>query len=368
MVDLKFCVFCGDVPENKNKEHILPQWLLRLTGDPKRTVSMYYDYRKGREVKFSWNSLVTPACEACNTEFAGMEAAVKPVIEGLLERKSLRARDYVLLLDWLDKVRVGLWLNYHMLQGDILNIKPSFYIKDRVARKDRFVAIYPLASDGVGLNAVGVNTLAFQSSPSVFGLRINNLLMINCSSDYIISGRCGFPSPTTMEILLDGENAGCLALSEFKFSKKIKTPLFRLPLAKPSVYILQPIAQRGEDGEVVQAVGLSDEKMADFFAKNLIDANVPEHGKLFRQFAGHVSRIDGAEDVIEFESIAGRECVTSGRLQSQIYEVQMSLQDLYTPISLNRDVRLAWNTKRKAIRNECKAYAKNCFVTLSRKV
>lgn len=34
----KFCVFCGSKPESKNKEHILPQWLLKLTGDPNREI------------------------------------------------------------------------------------------------------------------------------------------------------------------------------------------------------------------------------------------------------------------------------------------------------------------------------------------
>jgi hypothetical protein len=32
----KFCVFCGEKPENKNKEHIIPKWLIELTGNPNR--------------------------------------------------------------------------------------------------------------------------------------------------------------------------------------------------------------------------------------------------------------------------------------------------------------------------------------------
>jgi hypothetical protein len=32
----KFCVFCGESPENKNKEHVIPQWLIRMTGYSKR--------------------------------------------------------------------------------------------------------------------------------------------------------------------------------------------------------------------------------------------------------------------------------------------------------------------------------------------
>ena len=370
MAGSKFCVFCGGVPESKNKEHILPQWLLRLTGDPRRKVSMYYDYRKGREVEFSWNGLVTPACESCNSEFAGMESEVKPVIERLLGKESLKAEDYVVLLDWLDKVRIGLWLNYYMLQGNILNIEPSFYIKDRLGKKDRFVAIYPLGNDEVGLNAIGVNTIAFQDSPSVFGLKINNLLMINCSGDYIFSGRCGFPAPSSMEIHLDGENAGCHLMEGLRASKKIKNPLFKTPLPKPSVYILQPIGQRGLDGEMVgmTELGMHDPKLADFFAQNLMDVNVPEVGKLFRQFTGHVSRIDDIGELVEFDGISGGECVSVGRLFSKVYELQISLQDRYVPVALDRDVRSAWDIRKKVMRRECKAYSKSYFVSSRRKV
>lgn len=370
MAGSKFCVFCGGVPENKNKEHILPQWLLRLTGDPTRKVSMYYDYRNGREVEFSWNGLVMPACESCNSEFAGMEAEVKPVIERLLGRGSLKAGEYVLLLDWLDKVRIGLWLNYYILQGNILNIEPSFYIKDRLGKKDRFVVIYPLGSDEVGLNAIGVNTIAFQDSPSVFGLRINNLLMINCSGDYIFSGRCGFPAPSSMEFHLDGENAGCLIIEGLKASKKIKNPLFKTPLPKPSVYIFQPIGQRDQDGEMagVTELGRDDPKLMDFFAQNLMDVNVPELGKLFRQFTGHVSRIDDVGELVEFDEISVGEGVSAGRLCSKVYELQASLQDRYFPVALDSGVRSAWNIRKKAIRRECKAYAKSCFVNPHRKV
>ncbi len=42
----KFCVFCGSKPESKNKEHILPQWLIKMRDDPNREIYL------GRK----WNS------------------------------------------------------------------------------------------------------------------------------------------------------------------------------------------------------------------------------------------------------------------------------------------------------------------------
>jgi hypothetical protein len=32
----KRCIFCGNPPSAKNKEHVVPKWLIELTGDPKR--------------------------------------------------------------------------------------------------------------------------------------------------------------------------------------------------------------------------------------------------------------------------------------------------------------------------------------------
>ena len=32
----RFCVFCGAKPNKKSREHIIPQWLIELTGDPQR--------------------------------------------------------------------------------------------------------------------------------------------------------------------------------------------------------------------------------------------------------------------------------------------------------------------------------------------
>lgn len=65
----KFCVFCGEVPKDKNKEHILPQWLLKLTGNPKRVVKFGFDYFNDRSLEFDWKSLAVPSCSACNSEF-----------------------------------------------------------------------------------------------------------------------------------------------------------------------------------------------------------------------------------------------------------------------------------------------------------
>ena len=44
MTSSKFCVFCGCHPQGKTKEHIIPKWLIELTGDPGRKA--YFGFSK----------------------------------------------------------------------------------------------------------------------------------------------------------------------------------------------------------------------------------------------------------------------------------------------------------------------------------
>ena len=175
----RFCVFCGNPPENRNREHILPQWLLKLTGDPKRVVNFGTNYKNGRTITFDWLNFCVPACESCNTEYSSLEVRAKSYVLTLLDRGALTSIEYTDFMDWIDKVRVGLWIAYHFIQGNPTNIQPNFHIKNRIGQKDRMIAIYPIAGDGIGLNAFGAESLVFHSQPSCFGLRINDILIIN---------------------------------------------------------------------------------------------------------------------------------------------------------------------------------------------
>ncbi|WP_161872017.1 HNH endonuclease [Pseudomonas sp. SG-MS2] len=351
MVDIKFCVFCGKPPQSKNKEHILPQWLLKLTGDPNRVVSMGYNHKRKTDISFSWKSLVTPACEECNTEYSCLEGEVRPIVEALLERAPLTVDNYSTLLDWLDKVRVGLWLNYHLLMGNPTGIKPSFYINSRLRKKDRFVAIYPTQEKNIGLNAHGVETLSFHGAPSAFGLRINNIFLINCSSDYIFSGRCGFPYPVSMQLHLDGESSGHLQVDNFKSTGKIKSPIFNFKLHKPSVLLFQPIMQSviSEIDQSITFLG-GNPAVDPYLLASTKQGMQPGVGKIYRQFKDHVSRLDDENAKVEFDTITGSECRPAGQLVSQVYELQTFLQGAYTPLTESLEVRKHWNQRQKLMK------------------
>ena len=106
----RLCLFCGQPPKNQNLEHPLPMWLLEYTGDPSRVVQHSMDWKTGKPISFSFSSLRFPACEACNSAYGELEGEVKPVVLKTVAREALAPSEIVTLLDWLDKVRIGLWL------------------------------------------------------------------------------------------------------------------------------------------------------------------------------------------------------------------------------------------------------------------
>ncbi|WP_460416004.1 hypothetical protein [Pseudomonas sp. microsymbiont 2] len=353
MKNSKYCVFCGNPPNSKNREHILPQWLLSLTGDPKRKVTMGRNHKTGRIISYDWSSLVVPACESCNNEFSKTEAQVRPLIERILQRESLTTIEYSLILDWLDKVRVGLWLNYKMIQGSIVAGDPSFHINSRIGRKDRVLAIYPF-SPQQGLNAFGVNTLAFDQAPSAFALRINDLLILNCSSEYLVSARCGLPYPKSMTLHLDGESTGLLELSELNYTKKLKYPAFRFPIFKPSILLLQPIMQsHNNNNKPTELIGhslMSEHELEE----SRLAGNKTGVGKIFKQHNGALTKLQ-PEEKVEFESISGPECKSFGDIVAQVYEIQIWLRTLVKHTGHKENI-VKWKSLDKLIKQEAKLY------------
>lgn len=322
MTSNRFCVFCGNPPEKKNREHILPQWLLELTGDPKRVVNFGTDFRGGRTIRFDWLNFCVPACESCNTEYSNLEVRAKSYVLTLLDRGALASNEYIDFMDWMDKVRVGLWIAYHFIQGNPTNIRPRFHIKSRISQKDRMIAIYPIEGDGVGLNALGTESLVFHSQPSCMGLRINNILIINMSSDFLFSARCGFPFPRSRFTRLDGENPYMMHTSDFSITRKIKHPLIRKPIIKPSIHLYQPIMGRSLDKRF-QSGFMGDYSSFDsYLAKHTLPPYLSGKGILYFQHLDRVEPIYDINEPIEFETCTGIHSKPMYSLVRQVYEFQ----------------------------------------------
>lgn len=277
----KFCVFCGKFPENKNKEHVLPRWLIELTGDPKRIANFGIDFEKKPFAlrQFSFDALTFPACADCNNDFGQLEAATEPVIRGLLSQQALHARDLILLLDWLDKVRVGLWLGYFYLDKNPLGINPRFFIEGRLGRFDRMVAIIKIAEPSVGLTFIGPQFRVYQLSPTCFGLRINDLCFVNASGIALCSRRLGFPFA---EALRFSDDLG-LAVSFHRGSGRIMYPVERRQVLPKSVALYQPVFR----------VLLGSDSAKKYLETEYVITHTADsykgYGKLFVQRSGSVS-------------------------------------------------------------------------------
>lgn len=362
----KFCVFCGKPPEKKNKEHVLPLWLLRETGDPKRVVYFGVNFITKQPVQFSWSSLTMPSCTSCNDEFSSLEEEIKPIIQGLQRREGVSVKNYILLMDWMDKVRVGLWLNYSILQGIPNAVSPNFHIKDRIGRKDRYLAVYPINERNKGLNAFGVETLVFNRSPSCFGLRVNNILLVNISADFAFAERAGFPFPTNRKFIKSGEFSGAQSLSDFERQKGISHPILHPRMHKAGVELVQPILQLDafkaahiHSVETMQKFHGVDCVIDSYLVSRIYSPFYDGKGFLLRQMQNSTVALPDLNQIVEFNSVLGHDSQPVGELVAQIYEYQNMMFERLTPsdnlkddkdwqISRDQNITLALDYRRRA--------------------
>jgi hypothetical protein len=276
----RFCVFCGKSPENKNREHVLPQWLIRMTGDLKRIATFGVDFNKRPFAprQFSFDALTFPACTKRNVGFSHLESAAEPVMRALLSHQAVSADNLIILLDWLDKVRVGLWLGYFYLDKNPVGIIPSFHIQNRVGQLDRMVAIVKLVEPSIGLTFVGPESKFYQLTPTCFALRVNGLCLLNASGVSLCSRRLGFPFAEPVRFREDHR----LEVSYQRGSERIMYPVERSSLLPRSVSLYQPVfrafLESGSVGEYLDS---------EWVTRHTADSGKC-YGKLFLQRDGSV--------------------------------------------------------------------------------
>ncbi|MDE2184198.1 MAG: hypothetical protein KGJ78_14355 [Alphaproteobacteria bacterium] len=321
----RLCVFCGKTPDTKTREHVVPYWLLEITGDPLRVVTFGQNFdRQKQPIRYSWSQYIAPACDPCNNHFSHLERRVKPTVEALLRREALPASAYITLLDWLDKVRIGVWLLRHMIEKHPIKITPNFHIASRIAEKDRMLAVYTFDGDGMGINLFGSDSLIFGNMPSCFGLRINNILLLNVSSDFFCSRGCGLPYPKSIKLLMGGPNQGTLKFEGFGYATEVSNPITNLDLFKPVVWIYQPIKLPWEDpifrGGFYGHVNQYDSRLA----ARTLQGNARQ-GAVFRQYADRVDVFQDPSAMIAFDNVVGDDCAMIKDIAASVYEAQINL-------------------------------------------
>jgi hypothetical protein len=323
----RFCVFCGKTPDGKTREHVIPYWLLEMTGDPTRVVAFGQDFARAKKaIRYSWSNYVAPACDRCNNKFSKLEDQIKPMVEALQRRETLSVGDYVELLDWLDKIRIGVWFIRHMIENYPTTITPNFYISDRIAQKDRMVALYVFESENKGLNLFGADSLIFNDMPSCFGLRINDILLINASSEFFCSAGCGFPHPATMKLQIGGDQSGKMTLEDFRYPVEIKHPITSIRLFKPVIWLYQPIAMPSTNpifqGGFQDHFNLFDSRLA-----GLRMQGSDRQGALFRQFSDRVEIHRVLSDRIDFDEVGGKDSAMQKDIAASVYDSQIVMFD-----------------------------------------
>jgi hypothetical protein len=178
--------------------------------------------------RFAADQFQFPACEACNSRYSDLEGRTKANMTKLLNEQSLSAVQWDDLLDWFDKVRIGLFIGNMILNKDLPVPNPKFFIDQRIGAKDRCVLIYPNRADRVGLGMIGAGDPVFFHLPTSFMLLVNKLLFVNLSSDFLLAPRMGFPFPRTIE--MEGPR---MRADDFTAFLRPKLPFIRFSFYRP---------------------------------------------------------------------------------------------------------------------------------------
>lgn len=238
----KICIFCGETPKEKNNEHVIPAWLIEFTGHNKRPIR----FHKGIDKTIPFDQFVFPACVKCNSESSKLEEKAKAAINRLSNRDYIDENDCICLLDWFDKVRVGLWLGMRYHTKDECQVDPKFHINTRIQQTDRMLAFYRVKESPKGINFTGVDTVLFQYLPSCFLLRINDLYIQNIAYDMLFAHRLGFPT-----IIERGPSKTIPGAVDLRFGPprtSLKSPKFQHMTIRPVFSIYQPIIPRDARG------------------------------------------------------------------------------------------------------------------------
>lgn len=252
---MKKCIFCGKPISEKSIEHVIPKWLIELTGDKGRIASFGMDYSKilnntieSKDIqrrKYPFLRFTFPACKQCNESYGSdLEAKTKKIMEKILNEQAINVNEIVTLLNWFDKIRIGLWLGYLYYNEQLEEIKPKFYINERIELKDRALFIYKCEENVEGINFVGPGGPLFSMIPSCFLFRINNYFFLNISTDFLLLEDLGFPYPKTIFINENGNQYSNLIVGKNKVNQNI---LEKYKIKETSKAIFQPLFKQHDD-------------------------------------------------------------------------------------------------------------------------
>jgi len=218
---------------------------MRLTGDPNRKCFFGpFLNEKGDLVRraFPLDNFAFPACDECNQKLSELEGSAREVVSSILDEKPLSSADFGVLLTWLDKIRVGLWLGGYQMTKNVWYIAPQFFINSRIDRSDRMVLIYRSSHTRSRLVFQSPSFPAFQYQPTCFFLIVNNFLFLNVSTDFFLSRRLGLPYPSHICYT----NSPEVEMQMDEGTGRILTPVVKFKFDRRCAQILQPMFPRDD--------------------------------------------------------------------------------------------------------------------------
>jgi hypothetical protein len=192
----------------------------------------------------------------------------------------------------------------------------ALHISSRIAEKDRMVALYVFNSKNKSINPFGSDSLIFNDMPSCFGCWINNILLLNVSSDFFCSKGCGLPYPASMKLLMGGENSGMMKLEGFNYAPEISNPITDVKLFKPVVWLYQPIKLLSSDPEFQGGYYCHTNQYDSLVSARILNGN----GRLglFRQYQDRVEVLQDPTTSIEFDHVTGNDCAMQKDIATSI--------------------------------------------------
>lgn len=244
----KYCIFCGEQPEEKTKEHVLPHWLIALTGDPKRKAFFGISMSNGNsstQREFSFDAFTFPACSKCNHDYSDLEKNTKQIFEKMFNHEKVSPHDVSLLLDWFDKVRTGLWLGFNQLNQNVANIKPKFHITTRLGQYDRALFVAKADPAKNKLLTMGISPFVFEFNPSAFTLAVNGFYFTNISYNFLFSKEIGFPYPRKSWVQPYEVYESTTNINIGPGKNKVARPFLQFPVGLNCLEFYQPMFKGG---------------------------------------------------------------------------------------------------------------------------
>lgn len=126
-------------------------------------------------------------------------------------------------------MRVGLWYANLNFVPKEYQFEKQLHVDNRIGKADRSLIIYPYRSfkSLVGLSITGTSNIAFIDMPSAFALRINKVVLLNISTDFLISRRLGHYFPKEIEFKNELKR---LSVGNVTKRDKVENSPFRVPL------------------------------------------------------------------------------------------------------------------------------------------